>query len=199
MNKSKSPVAGYVAFGTMYYEPENLRMISKRAEKQLIDAGLTLINTDAVYGEDKEPERAIKELKSQEWDFLFVNIMNWIDTRGVFRVLHEFRNEPMILYSLGGFTDHEGKFEEKGTVYREKALNNSRWTYKIFSTKKFVTLDSIENCPCLICPEVDRCFMGGQKDPTTCLDLTAWVDPRIEPLPPSEVKNHEEAVNSDQK
>jgi L-fucose isomerase-like protein len=116
MNKSKSPVAGYVAFGTMYYEPENLRMISERAEKQLVDAGLTLIKTDPVYGEDKEPERAIKELKSRDWDFLFVNIMNWIDTRGVFRVLHEFRNEPMILYSLGGFTDHEGKFEEKGTL-----------------------------------------------------------------------------------
>ena len=33
-----------------------------------------------------------------------------------FRVLHEFRHEPMILYSLGGFTDHEGKFGEKGTL-----------------------------------------------------------------------------------
>ena len=116
MNKSKSPVAGYVAFGTMYYEPENLRMISERAEKQLTAAGLTLFSTGPVYGEDKEPERAIQELKSGEWDFLFVNIINWIDTRGVFRVLHEFRNEPMILYSLGGFTDQEGKFEEKGTL-----------------------------------------------------------------------------------
>ncbi len=87
------------------------------------------------------------------------------------------------------------KFEEKGTVYREKALNNSRWTYKIYSTKKFATLDSIEGCPCLICPDIDRCFMGGQKDPTTCLELTAWIDPRIEP-PLSLLKDHEEAVNS---
>src|SRR5690606_8438831 len=66
--------------------------------------------------EGPEPERAIRELKSQNWDFLFVNIINWIDTRGVFRVLYEFRNEPMILYSLGGFTDHEGQFGEKGTL-----------------------------------------------------------------------------------
>ena len=56
MDKSKSPTAGYVAFGTMYYEPENLRMISERAEKQLVDAGLTLAKTDPVYGEDREPE-----------------------------------------------------------------------------------------------------------------------------------------------
>jgi len=107
---------GYVSFGTMFYEPANLQMISKKAEKQLIDAGLDLIVTAPVYGEDKEPERAIRELKSKEWDFLFVNILNWIDTRGVFRVLHEFRNEPMILYSFGGFTDHKGEFGEKGTL-----------------------------------------------------------------------------------
>ncbi len=116
MNKTTRPTAGYVAFGTMYYEPENLRMISDRAVKQLADAGLNLVETAPVYGEDVEPERAIQELKSQEWDFLFVNIINWIDTRGVFRVLHEFRDKPMILYSLGGFTDHEGTFEKKGTL-----------------------------------------------------------------------------------
>ena len=108
--------AGYVAFGTMFYEPSNLKMISERAEKQLRDAGLELITTGPVFGESVEPERAIQELKREKWDFLFVNIINWIDTRGVFRVLHEFRNEPMILYSFGGFTDHEGRFGEKGTL-----------------------------------------------------------------------------------
>lgn len=108
--------AGYVAFGTMFYEPANLKMISERAEKQLTDAGLELVTTSPVFGEEIEPERAIRELKAGNWDFLFINIINWIDTRGVFRVLHEFRNEPMILYSFGGFTDHEGRFGEKGTL-----------------------------------------------------------------------------------
>jgi len=108
--------AGYVSFGTMFYEPANLKMISARAEKQLTDAGIELVRTDPVFGEGPEPERAIRELKQQEWDFLFVNIINWIDTRGVFRILQEFRNEPVLLYSFGGFTDHEGRFGEKGTL-----------------------------------------------------------------------------------
>jgi L-fucose isomerase-like protein len=108
--------AGYVAFGTMFYQPRNLAMISMRAEKQLEEAGLALVKTDPVYGESTEPERAIQELKSQEWDFLIINIVNWIDTRGVFRVLQEFKHEPMILYSFGGFTDHDGEFGEKGTL-----------------------------------------------------------------------------------
>ncbi len=78
------------------------------------------------------------------------------------------------------------KLEEKDRVFREKVLNNGRWTFKIYSTKEYVTIDSIKDCPCLICPDVDKCYSGGKKNPRTCLDLTAWVDPRIEPLPPSE-------------
>lgn len=100
--------AGYVSFGTMFYEPKNLAIISARAEKQLEAAGIELIKTAPVYGETTEPDRAIRELKSQPWDFLIINIINWVDTRGVFRVLHEFRHEPMVLYSFGGFTDANG-------------------------------------------------------------------------------------------
>ena len=74
------------------------------------------------------------------------------------------------------------KFEEKGNVYREKVLNNGRWTYKIFISKEFVTLESVEDCPCLVCPDINKCFSGGKKDPRICLDLTAWIDPRIEPM-----------------
>ena len=88
------------------------------------------------------------------------------------------------------------KFEEKGIVFREKVLNNGRWTFKIYSTKEYATIDSIKGCPCLICPDVEKCHSGGTKDPTTCLELTAWVDPRIE-SPLSLLKDHEEAVNTD--
>jgi len=100
--------AGYVAFGTIFYMPENLAIISARAEEQLEQAGLRLHKTSPVYGEGEEPLRAIQELKSAEWDFLIVNIINWVDTRGVFRVLQAFKNEPMILYSFGGWTDENG-------------------------------------------------------------------------------------------
>ncbi|MFC1802724.1 transcriptional regulator [Thermoproteota archaeon] len=73
------------------------------------------------------------------------------------------------------------KFEEKGKVIRKKVLNEGRWTYKLFFKKEPVTLESVEGCPCLICPEVDKCFRGGKQDPNICLDLTAWIDSRIDP------------------
>ncbi len=97
--------AAYVAFGTAFYEPKNLKEISSRAEKQLTDAGISLVRTDPVYGEGDEVIRAIRELKDGDWDFLIANIINWVDYRGVTRVLLEFRDKPIVLYSFGGFTD----------------------------------------------------------------------------------------------
>jgi L-fucose isomerase-like protein len=98
--------AGYVSFGTQYYTPQNLAKISARAEAQLVQAGIDLVRTDPVFGEGAEPERAICELKAREWDFLFANVVNWIEVRGVMRVLLEFRDKPIILYGLGGFTEN---------------------------------------------------------------------------------------------
>jgi L-fucose isomerase-like protein len=97
--------AGYVSFGTQFYQPERLKEISARAEKQLRDAGIELVRTDPVFGEGGESARAIAELKAQEWDFLIANIINWIEVRSVTRVLLEFRQKPVVLYSFGGFTE----------------------------------------------------------------------------------------------
>jgi L-fucose isomerase-like protein len=97
--------AGYVSFGTQFYEPGNLKTISARAEKQLTDTGIELVRTDPVFGEGEEPERAIEELKKGEWDFLIANIINWIEVRGVTRVLLAFRDKPLLLYSFGGYTE----------------------------------------------------------------------------------------------
>ena len=98
--------AGYVSFGTQYYEPKNLAVISGRAEAQLLKAGIELVRTDPVFGEGAEPERAIRELSVGGFDFLFANVINWIEVRGVMRVLLAFRHLPVLLYSLGGFTEN---------------------------------------------------------------------------------------------
>jgi L-fucose isomerase-like protein len=96
--------AGYVSLGTEFYVPERLKEITARAEKQLTDAGLELVRTEPVFALGQE-ERAVRELEAQPWDFLIVNVINWIDPRAATRLLYEFRHEPIVLYSLGGFTE----------------------------------------------------------------------------------------------
>lgn len=90
------------------------------------------------------------------------------------------------LWKLLDVSSREGsriakKFADKGKVIRKKVLEEGRWTYKLFFKKEPVTLESVEGCPCLICPEVDKCFRGGTQDPNICLKLTAWIDSRIDP------------------
>ncbi len=89
-----------------------------------------------------------------------------------------------------GVTSREGsrlalKFEEKGAVERRKVLHNGRWTYKLFSQTKLVTLESIKDCPCIVCEGLDKCFDGGQMSPLNCQLLTLWMDPiTVEPDAP---------------
>ena len=97
--------AGYVSFGTQYYKPAALAALSARSEEQLQNAGIDLVRTDPVFGEGAEPERAIRELRKGEWDFLIANVLNWVEVRGVMRVLLEFRDRPIVLYSTGGSTE----------------------------------------------------------------------------------------------
>ena len=66
------------------------------------------------------------------------------------------------------------KFEEKGIVERRKVLHNGRWTYRLYSQTKPVTIDSISDCPCMICEDLDKCFPGGQVSPIYCQMLTEW-------------------------
>ncbi|MGQ9682429.1 MAG: hypothetical protein ACUVX9_07830 [Anaerolineae bacterium] len=96
--------AGYVSLGTEFYVPERLKEITARCEAQLVAAGLTLARTDPLFALGQE-DRAIRELKATDWDFLIVNVINWIDPRAASRLLFEFRDRPIVLYSHGGFTE----------------------------------------------------------------------------------------------
>jgi L-fucose isomerase-like protein len=97
--------AGYVSLGTEFYVPERLHEITADCERQLAEAGIELARTDPVFALGQE-ERAIRELKAEDWDFLIVNVINWIDPRAASRLLLAFRDRPLVLYSHGGFTEN---------------------------------------------------------------------------------------------
>jgi len=80
-----------------------------------------------------------------------------------------------------GVSSREGsrlaiKFEEKGVVERRKVLHDGRWTYKLYSKVKPVTIDTIKDCPCVACDEINRCVPGGLLSPIGCRQLTEWIE-----------------------
>lgn len=78
--------------------------------------------------------------------------------------------------------DREGsrialKFEKMGFVERQRvSLGGGRWTYRLISLKKPVTIDSIRDCPCAACNEIERCIPGRHVSPVNCPILTDWIN-----------------------
>ncbi len=84
------------------------------------------------------------------------------------------------LWRKMGASSREGsrisiKLERKGLIYRDRELSNGRWTYRLFSTRQPVSIDSILACPCLTCQESVRCGAGGRISPNECDLLTQWI------------------------
>lgn len=79
-----------------------------------------------------------------------------------------------------GATSREGsrislKLEGKGLIVRERELHNGRWTYRLYPKRMPATIESIENCPCLMCQENQRCGSSYSVSPKTCEELTEWL------------------------
>jgi hypothetical protein len=67
------------------------------------------------------------------------------------------------------------KLEDKGLIRREKELREGRWTYRLFPKRLPASINTIADCPCLMCPDTPRCDPAGAVSPQTCERLTEWL------------------------
>lgn len=67
------------------------------------------------------------------------------------------------------------KLENKGLIRREKELHGGRWTYRLFPKRQPASIDSVINCPCLMCVKNSRCGVWGVTSPNICDKLTNWL------------------------
>ncbi|MEM1565945.1 MAG: Lrp/AsnC family transcriptional regulator [Candidatus Bathyarchaeia archaeon] len=67
------------------------------------------------------------------------------------------------------------KLESKGLIRREKELRNGRWTYRLYPKRLPASIDSIVDCPCMMCPDIPRCGPTGNVTPQNCERLTEWL------------------------
>ena len=104
--------------------------------------------------------------------------------RKAFQLICEAGEEGLLqmeVWKRMGVSNKEGsriarKFEEEGIIKRQKELREGRWTYRLTSLRKLLTLDSILDCPCIVCDDIDRCTPGGRISPSFCPKLTCWIE-----------------------
>ena len=67
------------------------------------------------------------------------------------------------------------KLEEKGLIRREKELQEGRWTYRLYPKRLPASIESIVDCPCLLCADNARCDPTTAISPKSCPRLTDWI------------------------
>ncbi|MEM2099052.1 MAG: transcriptional regulator [Candidatus Bathyarchaeia archaeon] len=67
------------------------------------------------------------------------------------------------------------KLEEKGLIRREKELQGGRWTYRLYPKRLPSSIESIVDCPCLLCQDNPRCDPAAAISPKNCTKLTDWL------------------------
>ncbi len=67
------------------------------------------------------------------------------------------------------------KLEKKGLIKRERELSEGRWTFRLNSRRRPMSIASIVDVPCTVCAEILKCGPGGPVTPTTCNNLTMWL------------------------
>ena len=65
--------------------------------------------------------------------------------------------------------------EEKGLIRREKELQEGRWTYRLYPKRLPASIETIVDCPCLLCPDNARCDPTTALSPKSCPKLTDWI------------------------
>jgi len=80
------------------------------------------------------------------------------------------------------------KLEEKGLIRREKELQEGRWTYRLYPKRLPASIESIVDCPCLLCRDNARCDPTTTISPKSCGKLTDWILAlhRNDPVPSGE-------------
>jgi hypothetical protein len=92
---------------------------------------------------------------------------------------HEGVLQSELWRQLGG-SSREGsrvalKLESKGLILRERELCDGRWTYRLYPKRLPASIDTIADCPCLMCPDNARCSSWGLISPQNCEKLTKWL------------------------
>jgi len=66
-------------------------------------------------------------------------------------------------------------WKRKGLIRREKELQEGRWTYRLYPKRLPASIETIVDCPCLLCPDNARCDPTTALSPKSCPKLTDWI------------------------
>ena len=208
--------AGFVGFGEVNTPIELLEKKCSAALAALEAEGVETVSIFPVTDdyEEKDIAKAVSKLKSEEFDYLVVCIAGWIPTHAVIKVTEHFKEKPMVLWGLCGWTEGDRLVttaDQAGTSALRKTFYDMGYTFKYIydiigkktNSKKVadygaaaVTAEKLRHA---------RVMMGGYRDMNlygTLFDgpsLKRVVGPEIETLELLEIKQRFDKISQAEK
>jgi predicted DNA-binding transcriptional regulator len=103
-------------------------------------------------------------------------------TSRVYKLVVEHGKEGVLqseLWKKLNLTSRDGsrlaiRLEKRGMIKREKTLEGGRWTYKLSPLRLPAKIKSIEQAPCITCPDETKCSTNGVVTPFACFYIAEW-------------------------
>ena len=138
--------------------------------------------------EQKTPEEQLEEEFSDEQIRNFQIEKMDMDkiTNKVCEIVAEYEDKGMLqsdLWKKLKLSNRDGsrlalRLERRGLISREKILQNDRWPYKLIIEQTPISLESLQNSPCLTCPVEQKCDVENvhpEPSPLYCQLIEDWV------------------------
>ena len=138
--------------------------------------------------EQKTPEEQLEEEFSDEQIRNFQIEKMDMDkiTNKVCEIVAEYEDKGMLqsdLWKKLKLSNRDGsrlalRLERRGLISREKILQHDRWTYKLIIEQTPISLQSLQDSPCLTCPVEQKCDTANtfpEPSPLHCQLIEDWV------------------------
>jgi len=127
--------AGFVGFGEINTPRDIIVKKCTDARAALESEELSLLSIFPVTDdyEEKDINKAIEVLKTEDFDFLVLCVAGWIPTHAVIKVAEEFRHKPMVLWGLAGWMEGDRLVttaDQAGTTALRKTMLDLGYTFK---------------------------------------------------------------------
>lgn len=125
----------FLGFGEVNTPKEIIINKCKKAAESLTEKGLDLISVYPITDdyEEKDINNAIDRLTGRDFDSIVVCIAGWIPTHAVVKVTECFREKPMVLWGLCGWTEGDRLVttaDQAGTTALRKTFYDLGYTFK---------------------------------------------------------------------
>lgn len=99
------PLAAFIPFGYPDYPRAYLDRFTQESVGFLKELGINLVSTEPVIVYD-DTERALKDIRTKDVDFVVAVVLSWIEAPNVIAVLKEFSHKPVLLWSHTMFKEN---------------------------------------------------------------------------------------------